>query len=169
MPVKTFVPGATVITRHPLSPAISGIRARKRIDRWLARGLSGTFSFADERGRDAFAFDPIESAHLTAADDLKIVTPYSRTIISGLRAVPWAWWNSDDKAWHVPYRSLEELRKHWPVIEAAARRNIPDERRKRCEQHAGTEGGKAVVTMIASGAGVAILCPPTRHRHSGGC
>ena len=62
---------------------------------------------------------------------MRIVTPYSRTIVAALRDVPWARWDPDGKAWRVPYRSLEELRKHWPAIEAAARRNEPAERLRR--------------------------------------
>jgi hypothetical protein len=110
---------------------VPGTTAERRIDRWLGRELVGASTYEDERGRDAFAFDPIESPYLNAGPDLRIVTPYSRTIVSELREVPWAWWDSDNKAWRVPYRSLEELRKHWPTIEAAARRNEPENRRKR--------------------------------------
>jgi hypothetical protein len=110
---------------------VPGTTAEKRIDRWLGRELGGSSTHEDERGRDAFAFDPIESPYLSAGPDLRIVTPYSRTIVSELREVPWAWWDSDDKTWRVPYRSLEELRKHWPAIEAAAQRNEPEQRRKR--------------------------------------
>jgi hypothetical protein len=35
------------------------------------------------------------------------------------------------KAWRVPFRSFEELRRHWPTIETAARQAEPEERRKR--------------------------------------
>jgi hypothetical protein len=110
---------------------VPGTTAEKRINRWLARELSGSFAYADDRGRDAFAFEPIESPYLEAGEDMRIVTPYSRTIVAELRDVPWAHWDPDDKAWRVPYRSLEDLRKHWLAIEAAARRNEPDERLKR--------------------------------------
>jgi hypothetical protein len=118
---------------------VPGTTAERRIGRWLARELSGTFTYEDERGRDAFAFDPIESLYLEAGADLRIVTPYSRTIVAELRDVPWARWDPDSKAWRVPYRSLEQLRKHWPAIEAAARRNEPEERRKRRETSQGTK------------------------------
>lgn len=37
------------------------------------------------------------------------------------------------KAWRVPFRSFEELRRRWPAIEAAARLAEPEERRKREE------------------------------------
>ncbi len=110
---------------------VPGTTAGRRIDRWLGRELGGSSTYEDERGRDAFAFDPIESPYLIAGPDLRIVTPYSPTIVSELRKVPWAWWDSDGKAWRVPYRSLEELRKHWPEIEVAAQRNEPEQWRKR--------------------------------------
>jgi hypothetical protein len=110
---------------------VPGTTAEKRIGRWLARELSGSFTFADQRGRDAFEFDPIESDYLEAGEDLQVITPYSRTVVTALRDVPWARWDPNAKAWRVPYRSLEDLRKHWPVIEAAARRNEPAERLKR--------------------------------------
>jgi hypothetical protein len=110
---------------------VPGKTAEKRIGRWLARELSGSFAYADERGRDAFAFEPIESSYLQAGADIRIVTPYSRTIVAELGDVPWAHWDPESKAWRVPYRSLGELRKHWPAIEAAARRNEPEDRLRR--------------------------------------
>jgi hypothetical protein len=126
---------------------VPGTTAEKRISRWLAGELSGSFAYADERGRDAFEFDPIESSYLEAGADMRIVTPYSRTIVGALRKVPWARWDPDTKAWRVPYRSLEQLKKHWPAIEAAARRNEPEERLKRRKAKSGThaqEHAKAV-------------------------
>ena len=118
-----FVPGAT---------------AERRLNRWLGRELAGVLSYADDRGRDAFTFEPVESRYLEAADDLLIRTPYSRTVVDELRSVPWAWWDGKLKAWRVPFRSWEELRKRWPVIEAAAQRNEPDERKKRQQARLGT-------------------------------
>lgn len=110
---------------------VPGTRAEKRLNRWLERELSGVLAYADQRGRDAFAFEPITSRYLDAADDLLIRTPYSRAAIDELRAVPWARWDPALKAWRVPFRSLEALRRSWPAIEEAARRAEPEERRKR--------------------------------------
>lgn len=110
---------------------VPGTTAEKRIGRWLAREVSGSFTYADERGRDAFAFEPIKSSYIEAGADIRIVTPYSRTIVAELRDVPWAHWDPDAKTWRVPYRSLKELRRRWPAIEAAARRDEPEERFKR--------------------------------------
>ena len=90
-------------------------------------------AYADERGRDAFTFEPIASAYLEVADGFVIRTPYSRTAIAELRALPWARWDPALKAWRVPFRSFGELQKRWPAIEAAARRAEPEERRKRAE------------------------------------
>jgi hypothetical protein len=117
---------------------VPGSTAERRLNRWLGREMSGVLAYADDRGRDAFAFQPIESCYLEIADDLRVRTPYSRTVVDELRAVPWAWWDSELKAWHVPFRSWEELQKRWPAIEAAAQRNEPAERRKRQQAREGT-------------------------------
>lgn len=58
-------------------------------------------------------------------------TPYSRDVVAELRQVPWARWDPAAKAWRVPFRSFDELRRRWPVIEEAAIRAEPEERRKR--------------------------------------
>lgn len=118
-----FVPGAT---------------AARRLNHWLGHEIAGVLAYADERGRDAFAFQPIESRYLEVGDDFRIQTPFSRTIVETLRAVPWAWWDGDLKAWRVPFRSWDELEKRWPEIEAAAQRNEPGERKKRQEARKGT-------------------------------
>ena len=110
---------------------VPGTTAERRLRRWLDRELGAVSSYDDERGRDAFAFDPIESPYLTAGDDLEIRTPYSRTVLALLRDIPWARWEPAQKRWHVPFRSLDEVRRRWTAIEAAARRAEPDERRKR--------------------------------------
>lgn len=112
---------------------LPGTTAMLRAARWLDRELPSAFTLADERGRDSFSFEPIVSPYLEAADEMVVRTPYSRTVIEELRAVPWAGWNGEDKAWHVPYRSIDELRRRWPVIEAAAERSEPEARRQRRE------------------------------------
>jgi hypothetical protein len=58
--------------------------------------------------------------------------------VEELRAVPWAWWDGELKAWRVPFRSWEDLQKRWPAIEAAARRSEPAERQKRRQARKGT-------------------------------
>jgi hypothetical protein len=70
-----FVPGAT---------------AEWRLNAWSSREWMGVLAHADERGRDAFAFEPVLSPYLEAADDLVVRTPYSRAVVTELRAVPWA-------------------------------------------------------------------------------
>lgn len=112
---------------------VPGTQAERRLARWAGREWSGVLAFADARGRDAFAFDPITSPYLEAADDVLVRTPWSRAVIEELRAVPWAVWDPDAKAWRVPFRSWEELRRRWPAIEAAARLAEPEERRRRRE------------------------------------
>jgi hypothetical protein len=134
-------------------------------------------------GHDAFTFEPITSPYLVVADDLVVRTPYSRTVIVELRAVPWARWDPASKAWRVPFRSFEELRRHWPTIEAAARQAEPEERRKReeirkaspeHEDRRAEAAGKAVAPSKAKAAAVVPIkntsqghCVCGRHRQSG--
>ena len=111
---------------------VPGPTAETRTRRWLELQLSKTFIYADEKGRDAFTFDPIESPYLEAtSEDLRVKTPYSRTILAQLREVPWAWWDDGERIWRIPFRSWEELRRRWPVIEEAAHRNEPGKRQER--------------------------------------
>lgn len=114
-----FVPGAT---------------ADRRVGSWLLRELPEPLAFADQRGRDAFAFDPIESRYLEDDGDLVVRTPFSRTVIEQLRSVPWASWDPDGRIWRVPFRSLEALRERWLAIEIAAQRADPSERKRRREE-----------------------------------
>jgi hypothetical protein len=109
---------------------IPGKTAERRLTRWLAGELPAG-NHDEAKGRDAYTFDPIESPYLEVADDLRIRTPYSRTVVEQMRAIPWSWWDSEERAWRVPFRSYEALWLRWPEIEAAARRNEPEERRKR--------------------------------------
>lgn len=110
---------------------VPGTTAERRLHAWRGREWTGVLAFADDRGRDAFAFEPIDSPYLDATDDLLVRTPYSRSVVEALRSVPWASWDGAAKAWRVPFRSLDALRQHWPAIEAAARHAEPEERRKR--------------------------------------
>ena len=112
---------------------VPGARAERRLTAWMGREWSGVPAYADQRGRDAFAFDPISSPYLEIADGFVIRTPYSRQVIAELRAVPWARWDTAVKAWRVPFRSADELHRRWPAIEDAARLAEPVERRKREE------------------------------------
>ena len=117
---------------------VPGTTAERRLDRWLGREWSGLLAYADARGRDAFAFDPIESPYLEPAEDLLVRTPYSPSVVAELREISWAAWDSDIRVWRVPYRSWDALRRRWPAIEAAARRNEPEERRRRREARKGS-------------------------------
>lgn len=112
---------------------LPGMTAMRRAERWLDRELPTAFFLADERGRDSFSFEPIVSPYLETADEIVVRTPYSRTVIEELRTIPWASWNGEGKAWHVPFRSIDELRRTWPAIEAAAQHSEPEARRQRRE------------------------------------
>ena len=123
---------------------VPGRTAERRIDRWLAKMEAEAEAFADEKGRDAFAFEPIESHYLEAGpSSFQIRTPYSRTIINEIREIPFARWDSDRRLWTVPYRSLDELRRRWPAIEIAAERNEPEIRKARREAIKGTQEDEA--------------------------
>lgn len=112
---------------------VPGTKAEQRLTTWMSREWSGVLAHANQRGRDAFAFEPITSTYLEVADDLVVRTPYSRTVIIELREVPWARWDPALKAWRVPFRSFEDLRRRWPAIEEAAHRAEPEQRRTREE------------------------------------
>lgn len=111
---------------------VPGKTAVRRLDRWLAREADQALPHADAKGRDAYVFEPINSAYLQVAEDLRVRTPYSTTVIEQMRAIPWAHWDEELRAWRVPFRSYEELHR-WTAIETAARRNEPEERKVRLE------------------------------------
>jgi hypothetical protein len=123
---------------------VPGRTAERRISRWLADMEAEAEAFADEKGRDAFAFEPIETPYLEAGQfSFQIRTPYSRTIVDEIREIPFARWDADRRLWTVPYRSFDELRQRWPTIEAAAQRNEPEMRKARREALKGTEDEEA--------------------------
>ncbi|RFB96511.1 hypothetical protein B5K08_09070 [Rhizobium leguminosarum bv. trifolii] len=119
---------------------VPGRTAPRRIGRWLAELEAEADAHADAKGRDAFVFEPIDSPYLQLGKaGFRIRTPYSKTVVDELREVPFSQWDGDLRLWHVPFRSYEDLRHRWPAIEAAARRNEPEERRRRAEERKGTE------------------------------
>ncbi len=119
---------------------VPGKTARRRIDRWLAAENARRSQFEEERGRDAYEFEPILSPYLQVFDrGFRVRTPYSRTVVEELRQVPFARWNGDDRAWEVPFSSYDDLQDRWETIVEAARRAEPEERRKRAEARRGTE------------------------------
>jgi hypothetical protein len=113
---------------------VRGTTAVQRLDAWMAQELETLDRHADAKGRDAYIFDPLESPYLTVADDLKVRTPYSRTVVETLRQIPWAHWDPEERIWRVPFRSYEELKTRWPEIEEAAQRNEPEARKRRREE-----------------------------------
>lgn len=119
---------------------VPGATARRRIDRWLATEANRIRPFEEERGRDAFEFEPILSPYLSVYDrGFRIKTPYSRTVVEELRQIPFARWNGEEKVWEVPYASYDDLQHRWETIEGAAKQCEPEERRKRAEARKGTE------------------------------
>ncbi|MGY2051605.1 hypothetical protein [Methylobacterium sp. JK268] len=113
---------------------VPGTTAERRVDAWIGRELSARDAHGDEKGRDAFAFEPLTSRYLDPAPEGLIVrTPYSRTVVETLRGVSAAHWDPALRAWRVPWRAYEALKAVWPVIEAAAARNEPEAKRARRE------------------------------------
>jgi hypothetical protein len=123
---------------------VPGKTAERRIDRWLEQEAAAADAYADLKGRDAYAFDPIMSKYLILHDDrLEVRTPYSRTVVNEMHEVPFARWDQDRRVWMVPYRSYEALHRRWDQIESAARRNEPEERKQRQAARHGTEKERA--------------------------
>jgi hypothetical protein len=122
---------------------VPGKTAARRIDRWLAHEADLVAIHADNKGRDAFAFDPISSPYLEIADDLRIRTPYSGTVLKELREIPWTSWDDELHAWRIPFRSYEELRQRWPKIQQAAQDAEPEARKRRREAERNSEAGKS--------------------------
>ena len=119
---------------------VPGKTARKRIDRWLAAEADRQSPFEEEKGRDAYEWEPILSSYLQVYDQgFRIRTPFSRTVVDELRQIPFARWNGNDRVWEVPFASYDDLQHRWEAIEEAAKHNEPDERRKRVEARGGTE------------------------------
>jgi hypothetical protein len=119
---------------------VPGKTAARRVGRWLAELEAQADAHADARGRDAFEFDPIASSYLELGKaGFRIKTPYSKRVVDELREIRYARWDGDLKMWHVPFRSYEELRSHWPAIEEGARRAEPEARKRRAEERKGTE------------------------------
>ncbi|HEV7247601.1 MAG TPA: hypothetical protein VGN93_11530 [Shinella sp.] len=124
---------------------VPGKTARRRIDRWMAREQSRVDPYAEAKGRDAYAFEPILSPYLSVdRDGFRVRTPYSRKLVEEIRQVPFARWDGAEKAWRVPFSSYDDLVGHWQAIEAEAQRCEPEERRKRAEARKGTEEERIV-------------------------
>jgi hypothetical protein len=80
---------------------------------------------------------------------MEVVTPYSRTIVERMRDVPFGFWDADRRVWTVPYRSYEQLRRLWSQIEEAAKRNEPEERKKRRIENRGSDKERAARARAA--------------------
>lgn len=122
---------------------VPGKTARTRVDRWMAREHSRVDPYAESKGRDAYAFEPILSPYLSVdKDGFRLRTPYSHKLVDEIRQVPFAWWDGTEKVWRVPFSSYDGLVDQWQAIEAEAQRCEPEERRKRAEARKGTDEEK---------------------------
>ena len=93
---------------------VPGKTARRRFDRWIAKEESRTDPFAEEKGRDAFAFEPVLSPYLSVdKDGFRIRTPYSRKIVEEIRQVPFSRWDGDHKVWRAQGHRFERQRPCW--------------------------------------------------------
>ncbi|WP_298963170.1 hypothetical protein [uncultured Methylobacterium sp.] len=111
---------------------VPGTTAEQRVDAWIAREFATLDSHADDKGRDAYAFEPLASRYLeTPPESLVVRTPYSRRVVDLLRGIASAHWDPAIRAWRVPWRGYEDLRAVWPAIEAAAAEAEPAARRAR--------------------------------------
>jgi hypothetical protein len=63
--------------------------------------------------------------------------------VNEIREISFARWDADRRLWIVPYRSYDELRRRWPVMEAAAARNEPEVKKARRNAMMGTEEEEA--------------------------
>ncbi|KAB2661275.1 hypothetical protein F9K91_25200 [Brucella tritici] len=138
---------------------VLGKTASRRIDRWLAREAARANPFAEEKGRDAYEFEPILSFYLSVdGDGLRIKTPYSRRLVEEIRQISFARWDYNTKVWRVPFASYDELVQHWETIESEARRSEPEERRKRAEARKGSDEEKRHVGVRTSAGDEEWLC-----------
>lgn len=62
------------------------------------------------------------------------------------------------EVWEVPYASYDELQQRWETIEEAAKRNEPEELRKRAEARKGTEEEAHLASLLKA----SIRCGGTR-------
>ncbi|MGO7258903.1 hypothetical protein ACCT32_35730, partial [Rhizobium brockwellii] len=73
---------------------VPGRTASRRIGQWLAEIEAEADANADAKGRDAFAFDHIDSPYLELGKaDFRIRTPYSKTVVDELHEVPSSRWD----------------------------------------------------------------------------
>lgn len=94
------------------------------------------------KGRDTFAFDPISSSYLEGTD-IRVFARLVRRPFSRSCGQSVASWDDELRAWRVPFRSFEELRRRWPSIEKAAEDAEPGERKRRRDAARDTEAYKA--------------------------
>ncbi|WP_094543830.1 hypothetical protein [Brucella pseudogrignonensis] len=119
---------------------VPGKTASRRIERWLEREASRANPFAEEKGRDAYEFEPILSSYLSVdSDGISIKTPYSKRLVEEIRQISFARWDPHFKMWRVPFASYDELLQRWETIENEARRSEPEERLKRTQARKGSK------------------------------
>ena len=80
-------------------------------------------SFAEERARDALAFDPLPSSRWIRVHEksgILIRVRYSESLSCLLRSLPQARWEAEHKQWRYPFSSGEAIRRALPDIERLA-------------------------------------------------
>lgn len=144
---------------------VPGTTARRRIDRWLAREDARVDPYAEGKGRDAYAFEPILSPYLNVdKDGFRIRTPFSRKVVEEIRQVPFARWDGEHKVWRVPFASYDDLVDRWGLSRrkrsemslkknASAPRRAREPTRKDCPA-AGRSSASAGASRLPS-----MICP----------
>lgn len=112
--------------REAKSWHVPGVRAQARLEKWATAHVPAERPFENERLRDELqTFAPINSpvASYHGGQAVIVTTPYDPQIVTLLRAIPGAAWNSTAKKWFIPLerRSIDALRASLPAIEELVR------------------------------------------------
>jgi hypothetical protein len=80
-------------------------------------------SFAEEKARDALAFEPLPSSRWVRVHEkngILIRVRYSESLSRLLRSLPQARWEAEHKQWRYPFSSSDAIRRAIPDIERLA-------------------------------------------------
>ncbi len=80
-------------------------------------------SFAEERARDALAFEPLPFSRWVTVNEkmgILICVRYSEPLSRLLRSLPQAKWEAEHKRWQYPFSSSDAIRRVLPEIERLA-------------------------------------------------
>lgn len=130
--------------------------------------MSLSLTYAEERARDALAFEPLPPSPWVSVDDkaIRVVTPYHPDLVALLKRLGGTW-DSGDGRWRVPFVARTALVATLPeierlAVEATAQHEEIDARRQaqRAADHARRE-----TERIAAERRRALSSPPRPFRH----